>query len=287
MGELRGPRRGAWALAAALLLSSAGAAAAVPLGGDARAAAPAGCARPRNAIERENCLPGAPSTEWDINGAGDWSIQGFASDISYAAGEVARFMVKTDSPRWRLDIYRMGFYNGSGARLVASQRPHVALPQAQPACREDPETLLYDCSTWHESAAWPIGADAVSGLYFARAVREDPEEEGAANWRRDKSKYRADYRHFVEGSDPSKPPLHDAPPEALKHAYGMNGMGRMKNALREPRASHIFFVVRDDVGQHDILVQTSDTTWQAYNGLCAPAPAAWACVPWRVAVSQR
>src|SRR5204862_5469217 len=30
-------------------------------------------------------------------------------------------------------------------------------------------------------------------------------------------------------------------------------------------ASHIFFVVRDDDGHSDLLFQTSDTTWQAYN----------------------
>ena len=30
-------------------------------------------------------------------------------------------------------------------------------------------------------------------------------------------------------------------------------------------ASHILFVVRDDSGHSDLLFQTSDTTWQAYN----------------------
>ncbi len=30
-------------------------------------------------------------------------------------------------------------------------------------------------------------------------------------------------------------------------------------------ASHIFFVVRDDASTSDLLFQTSDTTWQAYN----------------------
>ena len=30
-------------------------------------------------------------------------------------------------------------------------------------------------------------------------------------------------------------------------------------------ASHVFFVVRDDAGTSDLLFQTSDTTWQAYN----------------------
>ena len=31
------------------------------------------------------------------------------------------------------------------------------------------------------------------------------------------------------------------------------------------RASHIIFVVRDDSGGSELLFQTSDTTWQAYN----------------------
>ena len=38
--------------------------------------------------------------------------------------------------------------------------------------------------------------------------------------------------------------------------------------MREDRASegsHIIFVVRDDDGHSDLLFQTSDTTWQAYN----------------------
>ncbi len=34
---------------------------------------------------------------------------------------------------------------------------------------------------------------------------------------------------------------------------------------RRRRGSHIVFIVRDDDGGSDLLVQTSDTTWQAYN----------------------
>ncbi len=30
-------------------------------------------------------------------------------------------------------------------------------------------------------------------------------------------------------------------------------------------SSHVMFVVRDDDGRSDVLFQTSDTTWQAYN----------------------
>jgi len=50
------------------------------------AAAHASCTSPANAIEAENCLPGTPQSQWDISGAGDPSIQGFATDISFNVG---------------------------------------------------------------------------------------------------------------------------------------------------------------------------------------------------------
>ena len=67
---------------------------------------------------------------------------------------------------------------------------------------------MLDCGNWAESASWAVPANAVSGLYIAKLVRED----------------------------------------------GTTG------------ASHITFIVRDDDGSSDLLFQTSDTTWQAYNG---------------------
>ena len=53
---------------------------------------------------------------------------------------------------------------------------------------------------------------------------------------------------------------------------GGAGRRRLGDLLREARArgrdrgaSHIVFIVRDDDGGSDLLFQTSDTTWQAYN----------------------
>src|SRR6185312_179635 len=120
-------------------------------------------------------------------------------------------------------VYRLGYYGGMGARLVATVRPHVSLPQAQPECLTEPETKLYDCGSWAVSASWAVPFDAVSGLYIARPVREDSE------------------------------PL------------PRDGSPRPADAIPEPRASHIYFVVRDDEGRSDILVKTADPTWQAYN----------------------
>jgi len=166
-------------------------------------AAPAG-----NRITRENLLPGSPPSGWDIGGAGDASIQGYATDISYAPGELVGLKIDTPSTDYRVDIYRLGWYAGDGARKVATVQPSVSLPQNQPGCLTEPASGLIDCGNWGVSATWSIPSNQTSGIYVAKLVREDPED---------------------------------------------------------GRASHVVFVVRDDVGGSDILLQTSDTTWQAYN----------------------
>jgi WD40 repeat protein len=162
------------------------------------------CSPGGNAIVCENTKPGNPASEWDVSGSGDASIQGFATDISVNVGQTVRFKIDTPSTNYRLDIYRMGYYNGDGARKIATIQPS-AFP-AQPACQTNGTGLL-DCGNWIESASWAVPSNAVSGIYFAKAVRQD----------------------------------------------GNGG------------ASHIVFIVRNDASHSDVLFQTADTTWQAYN----------------------
>jgi hypothetical protein len=174
--------------------------------GDLSAQAPDPCAaNPVNPIACENSKPGNPASEWDISGSGSAAIQGFATDISVNRGGTVGFKVSTTASSYRIDIYRLGYYNGSGARLVAQVLNPTATNQA--ACVTEASTGLVDCGNWTQSASWPVPATAVSGIYIAKLVRTDT----------------------TAGS------------------------------------SHIVFVVRDDTGQSDVLFQTSDTTWQAYN----------------------
>jgi hypothetical protein len=202
------------------------------------------CGRPANRIVAENCKPGNPSTEWDVNGSGDVKIQGFATDISVNAGDTISFKVESSSPAYRIDVYRLGYYGGTGARQVASIKPAVPLPQSQPECLADDSVRLFDCGNWAVSASWSVPRDATSGIYIARLVRMDNEP---ASWAPDNSRTTAPR------------------PTPLPHAYGALGLGRLANALAEPRASHIYFVVRDDESRSDLLFQTADTAWQAYN----------------------
>ena len=128
--------------------------------------------------------------------------------MSANPGDTVRFKIKTPATRYHIDIYRMGYYQGNGARRVASAlQPTANLPQTQPTCLNDTApTGLVDCGNWAVSASWAVPSTAVSGVYFARLVRDD-----------------------TSGT------------------------------------SHIVFVVRNDASHSDMIVQTSDTTWQAYN----------------------
>ncbi|WP_406695926.1 DUF4082 domain-containing protein [Singulisphaera sp. Ch08] len=160
-----------------------------------------------NPIIAENQLPGTPQSEWDILGSGDTSIQGFATDISVDQGQTVSFKINDSAiAPYLIDIYRMGYYQGNGARKVATIPSSQTLRVAQPAPLTDSSTGLIDAGNWSVTASWAVPSTATSGIYLARLKREDT-----------------------------------------------------------GGASFIYFVVRDDDGHSDLLFQTSDTTWQAYN----------------------
>src|SRR5215469_1028951 len=177
---------------------------------NARPAAAAGpCGPPvTSVIACENTLPGDPTSDWQESGIGDSTIQGFATSMSVNLGETENFKISTTAKSYHIDILRLGYYQGNGARKVVSgMLPTATLPQTQPACKNDTApTGLIDCGNWAVSASWTVPSNAVSGLYLAHLVRND-----------------------TGGS------------------------------------SLIPFVVRNDASHSDILVQTSDETWQAYN----------------------
>jgi len=156
------------ALLAFLLVAGGG------LGAGAAPAAAAPCDQPiANEIACENTKPGNPASEWDVSGSGSASIQGYATSIGVDQGETVSFKVDTPSTDYRIDIYRMGYYGGSGARKITTIQPSASLPQNQPGCQTTTSTGLIDCGNWGVSASWAVPADAVSGIYLAKLVRED------------------------------------------------------------------------------------------------------------------
>jgi hypothetical protein len=160
-----------------------------------------------NPIVAENMLPGTSPSIWNIGIYPDTSIEGFATDISVNHGSTVSFKINDPSlAAYHIDIYRVGYYQGDGARRVATISSSQTQRTAQPAPLTNLSVGLVDAGNWSVSASWAVPSTAVSGLYFANLVREDT---GGTN--------------------------------------------------------EIVFVVRNDSSTSDVLFQTSDETWQAYN----------------------
>ena len=143
---------------------------------------------------------------WDINGAGDSTIQGFATDTSVNVGGTIGFKINRRATATRSTIYRIGYYQGNGARKQRHVSPSVNLPQtSRPACPTPP----------------PRSTTAATG----RCRR----------------------------------------PGRCRHRRVRRLPGRAAPGRTPAAESHIPFVVRDDSSHSDVIFQTSDTTWQAYN----------------------
>ncbi len=195
-----GHTRRSWSVAVVASLLGAGlTAVAVPTAAHASTSDP--CAAPTNPVVCENSKAGTPESVWDVSSE-DASIQGFATDISVNAGQSVSFKVSASAP-YTVTVYRLGYYQGKGARQITTLTP---TPRNQPACLTDSATKLVDCGNWAVSATWAVPSTAVSGVYLAKLTRSDT-----------------------------------------------------------GGASLVPFIVRNDASTSQILYQTSDSTWQAYN----------------------
>jgi hypothetical protein len=135
-----------------------------------------------NPIQRENSLPGSPG--WRLPRAMPGAIEGYASQVSVVAGNELDLHVSTGPPaRYRVEVYRVGWYAGAGARRVA----------CSPACGTDePGTAQpappFDTSTGYLNAGWPItdrlavGPGWTSGYYLAELVLTDGPDAGQGSW---------------------------------------------------------------------------------------------------------
>ena len=67
-------------------------------------------------VVAENQRPG--TTAWKIKAGTPSGIAGYASTTYAAAGARVKLYVSTEAARFRVEAYRMGYYQGDGGRLV-------------------------------------------------------------------------------------------------------------------------------------------------------------------------
>ena len=94
------------------------------------------CASTPNPIACENALPGRPAERLAGRGRRRSVDPGLRHvDERQRRRRPSHFKINTPSSAYHIDILRLGYYGGDGARLVAANiQPTATLPQTQPAC---------------------------------------------------------------------------------------------------------------------------------------------------------
>jgi len=124
---------------------------------------------PPNPIQIENQLPG--TTAWQLTDPASYQsgrfadIEGYPWEESAEAGDTLAFSVSTTSPSFTADIYRLGWYGGTGGRLkksISSIPGHF-----YPLPLMDTKTGLIDAH-WPVSFTLTIDPSWVTGMYIVK-----------------------------------------------------------------------------------------------------------------------
>ena len=127
-------------------------------------------ARQSNLIRTENARPGASfqltrMRPDDTKSYRSSVIEGYCSKQSVKAGEKLDIFVSTKpASKFNIDIFRMGYYGGEGARLMTTLGPFLG--KEQPIPELGPQRLR-ECR-WQASTTLTIPPDWPSGVYLGR-----------------------------------------------------------------------------------------------------------------------
>ncbi|HEX6873955.1 MAG TPA: N,N-dimethylformamidase beta subunit family domain-containing protein [Micromonosporaceae bacterium] len=123
-----------------------------------------------NRITVENALPGSPGWRVDATGVRavddlGRQIQGYPSATSVPLGGSIDFQVSVaTAQRIRVEIFRTGFYQGAGARLLIASPPLPGQPQPEPVL--DPDTGMITCD-WPPVWTLAVPSDWTPGVHLA------------------------------------------------------------------------------------------------------------------------
>lgn len=127
--------------------------------------APAAKGDLRNAIAAENALPGATDWQRQLSSA----VELYGTTITAAPGDAIELHVST-AARYRLVVYRLGWYRGAGARQVACLPSCIADEQGSAQTGADPPSVQPARANWPVTDVLKTGSSWTSGYYLVEAV---------------------------------------------------------------------------------------------------------------------
>jgi hypothetical protein len=96
-------------------------------------------------------------------------IEGYCSRTSVTAGQTLEIKVSTNPPaKFTVDIFRLGYYGGSGGRLMERLGPYQGSPQPDPPVGD---VRVREC-TWETSLELTIPAEWTSGVYLGKLTEQ-------------------------------------------------------------------------------------------------------------------
>ena len=158
-----------------LFEATAGAGLALPLTGITGNISAATSHKRNDLVAQENARKG--TRDWmltralvdDENRRRSSRIEGYASAPSVRPGETLDLKVSTrPASPFTIDIYRTGYYQGTGGRHMTRLGRFEGTPQEEPAVGEG---RLRECA-WETSAELTIPTDWLSGVYLAKLTAE-------------------------------------------------------------------------------------------------------------------
>jgi PKD repeat protein len=122
-------------------------------------------------VVQENNCKGEGSSEWLFHNY-DEGIAGFATQTSFNLGQSVPLKIARDTPtaggtKVNIDVYRMGYYGGEGARLVHSATD-VSVGNNFKCNAPNTVTGELSCSNWSVTHTIPASSLPASGVYVAK-----------------------------------------------------------------------------------------------------------------------
>jgi Abnormal spindle-like microcephaly-assoc'd, ASPM-SPD-2-Hydin len=128
--------------------------------------APEAHAAGQNAIQIENSLPGDPNWGAFSANLSQTALSGYASQTSINHGQSIDFYVTTTASSFQIQIYRTGWYQGDGARLIETMGTYTGVQQ--PACPLSSQTGMVSCTNWSKTATLNVPSSWTTGVYLAK-----------------------------------------------------------------------------------------------------------------------
>ncbi len=158
--------------------------AALTLGGAARAGAAVSCPNANPIVNENNCM-GAGTGANEIANYSE-AIGGFSTQTSYNLGESVQLKIGTSAPSFpstsvNIAVYRIGYYGGTGARLIAAAGASKVKVNNSLQCEPaNATTGELSCANWKTTYTIPGSSLPVSGIY--EAVFTDLADGGIQNY---------------------------------------------------------------------------------------------------------